>query len=464
MWTSCIHHRLTLAVLRNIADVEEDLAELLPPLPFQQTHITSDDVIPADSIHRIAKALRTNARTRPWCSQPRLYTLLRVAGWSSDELLEAPFINRDRELEDGLSDYCIPFERRPENDTLSSLLKRWPRRSRKLLEVQDMVLSNSKEIAFEDAVQRELHKSFTSCPFDSIIPVRASGAIGRIARVRNTEPRAGPFVLKCIPRKGIRSVTPEQAESSRNRSLKIFQNELGVLRRLRELDLRHVVRFCGSYTDRTNFALLFQPVAECSLYELLAEHDPLKDNLPPYISESFGCLPAALEWLHIEAKIKHRDIKPANILVVTKHQGPLVFCDFGSALYARTLDCMATDGPSYGRTHRYSAPETTNPNLSRDEASDTWSLGTVFAEMLTVLSGQNLSTLERYLHERSKGHRFSFHGDISDICYWMYPEHLISWIDEIMSATSNGDAYGEPAAWTKKMVSTLLASDPRSDP
>jgi serine/threonine protein kinase len=63
-----------------------------------------------------------------------------------------------------------------------------------------------------------------------------------------------------------------------------------------------VVNVVGRY-----LGILMSPVADCNLEEYL--RGPLTDNKRSLLSTSFGCLVAALKYLH-QISIRHKDIKP----------------------------------------------------------------------------------------------------------------------------------------------------------
>ncbi|XP_048573659.1 putative cyclin-dependent kinase F-2 [Triticum urartu] len=85
------------------------------------------------------------------------------------------------------------------------------------------------------------------------------------------------------------------------------------------------------------------------------------------------------EGLMHHRHVVHRDIKPANILVGDGDNGELVkLCDLGLAI-------SLSDKPPYSQagTAPYMAPEMILGKRDYDALVDTWSIGCVFAELLT---------------------------------------------------------------------------------
>ncbi|KAI9187907.1 MAPK protein hog1 [Blastocladiella emersonii ATCC 22665] len=81
-----------------------------------------------------------------------------------------------------------------------------------------------------------------------------------------------------------------------------------------------------------------------------------------------------LKYIH-SAGVIHRDLKPSNILV--NENCDLKICDFG---LARTNDPQMT---GYVSTRYYRAPEIMLTWQKYDNAVDLWSVGCIFAELLT---------------------------------------------------------------------------------
>ncbi|OJD29450.1 ankyrin-1 isoform x3 [Diplodia corticola] len=164
-----------------------------------------------------------------------------------------------------------------------------------------------------------------------------------------------------------------------------FRQELELLKNLQH---RHLVRYIGSYTDPKWIAFTMIPVAEGDLSSWLPTH--LGD---PRIQEFFGCLASAVAYLHTE-KVRHKDIKPHNVLV--SHNG-IFLSDFGTSNQWKDSDKSATEGAvAYAFTKRY-APLEVLTNERRSRASDIFSLGCIFLELISAFCGQSADDLRQYL-------------------------------------------------------------------
>ena len=162
-------------------------------------------------------------------------------------------------------------------------------------------------------------------------------------------------------------------------------DEIQILKRIKH---EHIVKFVGSYTDSRYIGLIMSPVADMDLSVYLTIID---EKNRAELRSFFGCLARALEFLHTE-QVRHKDIKPSNILV---KGGRVLFTDFGLAFDFRDSDHSTTTGPLNGLTRRYCAPEVAGEG-ARNSASDIWSLGVVFLEMVMVLMEKPATYLDNF--------------------------------------------------------------------
>ncbi|EMS66539.1 Mitogen-activated protein kinase 13 [Triticum urartu] len=89
----------------------------------------------------------------------------------------------------------------------------------------------------------------------------------------------------------------------------------------------------------------------------------------------------ALKYIHA-ANVFHRDLKPSNILVNSNCK--LKICDFGLARASRDDPPLAIFWTDYVATRWYRAPELCGSFFSKyTPAIDIWSIGCIFAEVLT---------------------------------------------------------------------------------
>ena len=96
-----------------------------------------------------------------------------------------------------------------------------------------------------------------------------------------------------------------------------------------------------------------------------------------------GCLCKAFDYLHKHCCIRHKDIKPGNILI--DESGSVLVTDFGISRRFSENESHATQEQRF-RTDPYASPEMLK-NEERDDSSDTFSLGCVFLEMVSLLLG-----------------------------------------------------------------------------
>ena len=174
--------------------------------------------------------------------------------------------------------------------------------------------------------------------------------------------------------------------------------ELQTMSRLRH---PHIVALFHAYFRAGSTSILMQPVADYNLSQYLA-----KSNFTPSEQGNmwlwFSCLTSGLHHMH-EHGVLHHDIKPSNILIMDKM---IFYSDFGSS--ASMAPDQAHKLKRWGFTRVYAAPEVFQGDQRR--ASDIFSLGCVFLEMITVLFSKDLRQQLHLLQAQSyQKNRTSLH-------------------------------------------------------
>lgn len=232
-----------------------------------------------------------------------------------------------------------------------------------------MVVSNGKEIVDARTTRKSNHQagSLTRETQDLLGSLKLLGAGGfsTVDEVvhRETSLRFARKTLKNRERSAIEEL----------------KNEVDVLKKLRH---PHIIRFVDSVQRGDRMSILLSPVAETTLaawLDMKLENRP--DRLCETILTMMGCLASSIRYLHEQRPVvKHMDIKPQNILVKQGEDVPHVFLsDFGVS----SIGEITANSKTMPLTRQYCAPEVSE-GVSRELASDIWSLGCVFLEMLTV--------------------------------------------------------------------------------
>ncbi|KAF2005055.1 kinase-like protein [Amniculicola lignicola CBS 123094] len=213
----------------------------------------------------------------------------------------------------------------------------------------------------------------------------------------------------------------------------------------------HIVQLVGSYLQARNFSILMYPAADYHLGTFLedtaemVELGPSRDDPSTklrtmnnsssefdrrriFIFSSLGCLASTVSYIHAHTT-KHMDIKPQNILVRrvrpsnsrAVNDGPwrIYLADFGLSKSFEETGHSQTDGPT-ARTPKYCAPEVYNFE-PRGRASDVFSLGCVFLEMLAVyfdIHPQNFADFRRGDDENVESDD-SFRSNLDRVSEWI---------------------------------------------
>ncbi|MCJ1388650.1 hypothetical protein MMC18_001499 [Xylographa bjoerkii] len=161
---------------------------------------------------------------------------------------------------------------------------------------------------------------------------------------------------------------------------RIFQ-EAYIMHRLRH---PHVVQLLTNYSDSRTSTILMKPAADYNLSHYLQTRSPTKLASNEALGW-FSCLVSGLQHMH-EQDIVHGDIKPHNILI---SEARVYYTDFGLARDFTHNDPTTSNADFV--TKKYAAPEAKEGLKGR--ASDIWSLGCVFLEMLIFMLHHSVEQL-----------------------------------------------------------------------
>ncbi|EAQ82952.1 hypothetical protein CHGG_10770 [Chaetomium globosum CBS 148.51] len=245
-----------------------------------------------------------------------------------------------------------------------------------------------------------------------------SGAMGYVDMV---ESRASGSL--CV-RKTIR---PGSAEER--------QRLVQVVQLMETLNHVHIVNVLGSYSIRPEFYILMNPVAQWDLKRYMAGQGGAVVN-PRNLARWIGCLARGLSYIH-RKRVKHKDIKPSNLLVDGDN---ILYTDFDLAHRFQSLDDVTTGRTS--QTVSYSAPEVAEGG-ERTPATDVFSLGCVYVEMLTVITGSRVFDI---FHKLPGERGYNFRGHNNAVA--------VAWL-EGLSFGNEQEKYGEAVRLTRQMISEV---------
>lgn len=165
--------------------------------------------------------------------------------------------------------------------------------------------------------------------------------------------------------------------------------EIKLLRLLRHPDIveiKHIL-FPPSRREFKDIYVVFE-LMESDLHQVIKAND---DLTPEHYQFFLYQLLRGLKYIHT-ANVFHRDLKPKNILANADCK--LKICDFGLARVAFNDTPTAIFWTDYVATRWYRAPELCGSFFSKyTPAIDIWSIGCIFAELLTgkpLFPGKNV--------------------------------------------------------------------------
>ncbi|CAI5466126.1 unnamed protein product [Closterium sp. Yama58-4] len=165
--------------------------------------------------------------------------------------------------------------------------------------------------------------------------------------------------------------------------------EIKLLRLLRHPDIVEIkhIMLPPSRRDFKDIYVVFE-LMESDLHQVIKAND---DLTPEHFQFFLYQLLRALKYIHT-ANVFHRDLKPKNILANADCK--LKICDFGLARVAFSDAPTAIFWTDYVATRWYRAPELCGSFFSKyTPAIDIWSIGCIFAELLTgkpLFPGKNV--------------------------------------------------------------------------
>lgn len=246
-------------------------------------------------------------------------------------------------------------------------------------------------------------------------------------------------------------------QHGRDEVIERARNEISILQLL---DHPQIIKFAGAFILRDCIFINYQPLADSNLKVFLAQQSlPIPSLTKSHMWEGARGLASALVHLscHGNGNGYHGDVKPENILVCSEaEQRPhfkFLLCDFGSA-WILTTDSKV--GPrNRAVTPKYCAPERFRDRSTIGSPVDVWSLGCVFAEIVT------------HLHDKTMGDFECFQPCNTELGkQWTYSERLPALNDWLRSLSLNWSqsAYSMIRIEDIDLIREMLLPDPCDRP
>lgn len=355
-----------------------------------------------------------------WSTRPRLYILLRSIGALS---------YMDAFVDNNIFDISLPFSAQTLPDFIED-----PTSRSLFLENQTCVLTDARIL--ESSTREHLHLNGSAEDHLQSLRELGSGGFGAVDVI------VSRLSLRLYARK--RVFRGRDSEATRREQQYLVEE----IRVLKLLSHRHLTKIIQSYSDHQYIGYLMEPIADGNLHQYLVRKR-IPDTDLVHLRYFFGCLAGAVHYLHSK-NIRHRDLKLENVLVKNSR---VYVADFGTAMEWSIVRRGTTQDRGVPVTHWYMAPEV-DERLPRNQASDMWSLGIVFLEMLTVIKGHTVSRWKDYLRKNALKARQEPYPcrNVKFIHEWMLVLQMCSrrheaYDDENMVLKDN-----EPLSWIRALL------------
>jgi serine/threonine protein kinase len=190
--------------------------------------------------------------------------------------------------------------------------------------------------------------------------------------------------------------------------MEAIQNEV---KNLKELIHPHIVQIFLTYEEKRMFHIVMCPLAECDLETFLERDEPHTSRQGQLGWKWICCLASTLAFIYSRG-FRHKDIKPRNILVSGER---ILFSDFGSSHAFQDDGDSTTEGPAFGHTVIYCAPEVV-VEAKRNRSADVFSLGCVFAELIIWAHGFSVPHYHEERKTTSRGSTTSaYHATLDEV-------------------------------------------------
>ncbi|KAJ4821536.1 Mitogen-activated protein kinase [Rhynchospora pubera] len=225
--------------------------------------------------------------------------------------------------------------------------------------------------------EREFFSGYTDTNRYRIQEVVGKGSYGVVCSATDTQTGEKVAIKK------IRDIFEHTSDASR------ILREIKLLRMLKHPDIVEIkhIMLPPSKKDFKDIYVVFE-LMDTDLHQVIKANDDLtREHYQFFLYQMLR----ALKYIHT-ANVYHRDLKPKNILANANCK--LKICDFGLARVAFNDTPTTVFWTDYVATRWYRAPELCGSFFSKySPAIDIWSIGCIFAEILTgkpLFPGKNV--------------------------------------------------------------------------